>query len=187
MVDFKLSKFYCISNYSCNHCRVGSALSLPVPDQSVNLITAATCLHWLNKDLFFSEVKRVLKPGGVLAVYSSNAIYPVTGDMEIDTELRQLTDKVCIWRFHTSSLDTQLKKKKHKYGMKSTDNQQSIQRFSLKYKKQDSLLIFTSKGSFEITFRMAYYFPAQQFYTFPFTTTFINYSYSLAHKFNFTL
>ena len=38
-------------------------------DSSVDLITIAQALHWLNHDVFYSEVKRVLKPNGVFAAY----------------------------------------------------------------------------------------------------------------------
>ena len=36
---------------------------------SVDLITVAQALHWLNLELFYKEVARVLKPGGALVVY----------------------------------------------------------------------------------------------------------------------
>ncbi|MCP4490067.1 MAG: class I SAM-dependent methyltransferase, partial [Gammaproteobacteria bacterium] len=36
-----------------------------------SLITVAQALHWFNIDFFFKEVKRVLKPGGILAVWTS--------------------------------------------------------------------------------------------------------------------
>ena len=38
-------------------------------DCTVDLITIAQALHWLNHDLFYAEVRRVLKPGGVFAAY----------------------------------------------------------------------------------------------------------------------
>ena len=44
----------------------GSAFDLQVGNSSVDLITVAQALHWLLPyDRFFSEVMRVLKPGGV--------------------------------------------------------------------------------------------------------------------------
>lgn len=38
-------------------------------DNSVDLITAAQCIHWFNHTKFFKEVARVLKPGGTLAFW----------------------------------------------------------------------------------------------------------------------
>ncbi|HEX2682805.1 MAG TPA: class I SAM-dependent methyltransferase [Ferruginibacter sp.] len=38
-------------------------------DNSVNLVTVAQALHWFNFDPFYSEVKRVAKPGAVIAVW----------------------------------------------------------------------------------------------------------------------
>jgi SAM-dependent methyltransferase len=38
--------------------------------RSVDLITVAQALHWFDLPLFYAEVDRVLKPGGVLAVWT---------------------------------------------------------------------------------------------------------------------
>ncbi len=47
-----------------------------MPDQSVALITVAQALHWFDFDRFYAEVKRVLAPNGVIAVwaYGINAV-----------------------------------------------------------------------------------------------------------------
>jgi SAM-dependent methyltransferase len=47
-----------------------------LPDKSIGLITVAQALHWFNRERFFSEAKRVLKPDGALAVwlYSTNRL-----------------------------------------------------------------------------------------------------------------
>ncbi len=41
---------------------------------SVDLVTVAQALHWFDQEKFFLEVKRVLKPKGVLAVWSYNLL-----------------------------------------------------------------------------------------------------------------
>ena len=41
-----------------------------LPAASVDLVTVAQALHWLDADLFYEEAARVLIPGGVLAVWS---------------------------------------------------------------------------------------------------------------------
>ena len=44
----------------------GSAFSLPVENDSVDLLSVAQGLHWLTPyDLFFHEVKRVLRSNGI--------------------------------------------------------------------------------------------------------------------------
>lgn len=48
---------------------VANAESLPVRSGSVDLITAAGSLNYVNLDAFFPEAVRVLSSGGVLAVY----------------------------------------------------------------------------------------------------------------------
>ncbi|RAU84351.1 class I SAM-dependent methyltransferase [Pontibacter arcticus] len=37
-------------------------------DNSVDLVVVAQAVHWFNFDLFYAEAKRVLKPGGVIAI-----------------------------------------------------------------------------------------------------------------------
>ncbi|XP_059175897.1 putative methyltransferase DDB_G0268948 [Physella acuta] len=49
-------------------------------DGSVDLVTIATALHWVDQPEFFKEVKRVLKPGGTFAAYTFH------GDNIDDTE-----------------------------------------------------------------------------------------------------
>lgn len=39
-------------------------------DQSVDLITVATALHWFNRDAFYQEVHRILKPDGLIAAWA---------------------------------------------------------------------------------------------------------------------
>lgn len=55
-------------------------------DSCVDLVTVAVAIHWFNFDEFYREVKRVLKPKGILAAwtYSFTEISP-----EIDVLIRQ--------------------------------------------------------------------------------------------------
>ncbi len=52
--------------YQCHNAEDLSFL----PENSVNLITVATALHWFNLEAFFKQVDRVLKKDGVLAVWT---------------------------------------------------------------------------------------------------------------------
>ncbi len=56
-------------------------------DQSVDLVTVAQAAHWFEFDAFYAEVKRVLKPAGMIAVwaYGASRISP-----EIDTLVQYL-------------------------------------------------------------------------------------------------
>lgn len=49
--------------------RQGTAEGIGCLDNSVQLVTASQCAHWFNLKKFYSEVERVLLPGGVLAIY----------------------------------------------------------------------------------------------------------------------
>jgi ubiquinone/menaquinone biosynthesis C-methylase UbiE len=48
----------------------GDAHSIPLPDASVDLITAASALHWFELPRFYKEARRVLKPHGCLAAWA---------------------------------------------------------------------------------------------------------------------
>jgi SAM-dependent methyltransferase len=47
------------------------AESAPVlADQSVDLVTAAQAAHWFDLGIFYPEVRRVVRPGGLLAIWN---------------------------------------------------------------------------------------------------------------------
>ncbi|RKT47711.1 class I SAM-dependent methyltransferase [Thiocapsa rosea] len=50
--------------------RRGPAEACGLPDRSVDLVTVAQALHWLDLGRFYAEVRRVLRPDGLLAVWS---------------------------------------------------------------------------------------------------------------------
>lgn len=51
------------------------AEDVSLPDASVDLVLAAQALHWFDLDLFYAQVRRVLKPGGVLAAVGYDWMY----------------------------------------------------------------------------------------------------------------
>jgi hypothetical protein len=55
--------------------RVGPAEASELNDASVDLVTVAQALHWLDLDLFYPVVERVLVSGGVLAVWTYGSQY----------------------------------------------------------------------------------------------------------------
>ncbi len=48
---------------------VCTAEKTPFPNHSFDLITVAQALHWFNFEAFYREVRRVSKPGGLLATW----------------------------------------------------------------------------------------------------------------------
>lgn len=54
--------------------RVAPAEHSGLPDGSVDLVTVAQALHWFDLNAFYAEVKRVLKPDGVLATWTYGVI-----------------------------------------------------------------------------------------------------------------
>lgn len=55
--------------------RVASAEASGLADASVDLITVAQALHWFDLDRFYQEARRVLKPGGIIAVWSYGVLH----------------------------------------------------------------------------------------------------------------
>ncbi|WP_114228098.1 MULTISPECIES: class I SAM-dependent methyltransferase [Sphingomonas] len=46
---------------------VEAAEDCSLPDASCDLALAAQCIHWFDLDRFYAQVRRVLKPGGIVA------------------------------------------------------------------------------------------------------------------------
>jgi len=70
--------------------RVASAEDCGLPDASVDLITVAQALHWFDLERFYAEARRVLAPGGVLAVwtYGVNSVEGEDIDQAVQTFYR---------------------------------------------------------------------------------------------------
>lgn len=49
--------------------RVEAAEATRISDGSVDLMSVGQALHWLDLDRFYTEVKRVVKPGGIVAAW----------------------------------------------------------------------------------------------------------------------
>ncbi|WP_461532686.1 class I SAM-dependent methyltransferase [Sinomicrobium sp.] len=69
------------------HYSVCPAESTSFADKQFDLITVAQAVHWFDFDAFYKEVKRVLKPGGSLAV-TGYALLEV--DSEVDEVILEL-------------------------------------------------------------------------------------------------
>src|SRR5690606_9022572 len=65
----------------------------PLEDASADLVTVAQAFHWFGRDAFFAEAARVLRPGGLLAVWTYG-LFESTPDV----------DRV-VRRYHDEALD----------------------------------------------------------------------------------
>jgi SAM-dependent methyltransferase len=54
--------------------RVTPAEASGLPDRSTDLVTVAQALHWFDLPKFYAEVRRVLKPQGVVAAWGYNRL-----------------------------------------------------------------------------------------------------------------
>jgi SAM-dependent methyltransferase len=50
--------------------RLGRAEALPVEAESADVLTVAQAAHWLGIERFYEEARRIVKPGGILALFS---------------------------------------------------------------------------------------------------------------------
>jgi ubiquinone/menaquinone biosynthesis C-methylase UbiE len=50
----------------------GSAESIPLPDESVDVVTVAQAFHWFRPEEALAEIHRVLRPGGGCALISND-------------------------------------------------------------------------------------------------------------------
>lgn len=46
-----------------------AAETLPLPAAALDLLTVAQAVHWFDLDRFYAEARRVLRPGGILALW----------------------------------------------------------------------------------------------------------------------
>jgi SAM-dependent methyltransferase len=65
--------------------RIGRAESSGLPSRSANLVTAAQALHWFEPEVFFREAKRLLMPGGAIAVWGYGD--PILDDPHLQRKL----------------------------------------------------------------------------------------------------
>lgn len=63
----------------------------PLPDGSVDLVTVSQALHWLKLPAFYAEVRRVARPGGVIACWCYSEIQVAPG---VDPILFRLDNEI---------------------------------------------------------------------------------------------
>ncbi len=66
--------------------RVSTESESGLDDKSTDLVTCAQALHWFDLEKFYKEVKRVLKPGGIIAVWTYNLL-------RVNEQIDELIDK----------------------------------------------------------------------------------------------
>ncbi len=72
--------------------RRGLAEKTGLAAQSVDIITVAQALHWFDLNGFYKEVKRVLKPNAVLAVWTYNLLE--VGEYDIDQIIKKFDEDI---------------------------------------------------------------------------------------------
>lgn len=67
----KRSKTY---STGCLHYLCSAAGEIPLTEKSIDLITVSQAWHWLEANILEQEARRVLRPGGLLAVWGFNLL-----------------------------------------------------------------------------------------------------------------
>ena len=70
--------------------RVALAENSGLQDRSSDLVTVGAAIHWFDQPRFYEEVKRILKPGGVIALWGYNSVEVVDGPNALTQAIRQL-------------------------------------------------------------------------------------------------
>lgn len=71
--------------------RVAEAEDPGLEDHSVDLVTVASAVHWFDLERFYAEVRRIVKPGGTIAVWTYYT--PVFGN-EVDAVIHRLAHDI---------------------------------------------------------------------------------------------
>jgi len=61
---------------------VAASEHVPMADGSADLVTVAQALHWFVGEPFYAEVRRVVRPGGILAAWTYGMPHMVSDDVE---------------------------------------------------------------------------------------------------------
>ena len=73
--------------------RVAPAEDSGLPDRSVDLVTVAQAFHWFDFERFFAEVRRVLAPGGAVALWTYNL---ARVSPEVDEQTDRLAYRIAV-------------------------------------------------------------------------------------------
>ncbi len=69
-----------------------TAESSGLPDHSVDAVLIAQALHWIDLDRFWPEVRRIVRPYGIVTAWSY--AFQQTGDTALDALLREFTTEI---------------------------------------------------------------------------------------------
>jgi ubiquinone/menaquinone biosynthesis C-methylase UbiE len=82
---------HCLPHKKIKYFRA-SAENSRLPSNSIDLITVATAIHWFDKEKFFKEAERILKPNGILAVWNYTSFTSI--DDGLDKVIEYLNEKI---------------------------------------------------------------------------------------------
>ncbi|HVF05160.1 MAG TPA: methyltransferase domain-containing protein [Frankiaceae bacterium] len=72
---------------------VADAHALPLPDAGVDLVTYAQVFHWVRHDAAAAEARRVLRPGGALAVWWNDSAAQAEGWWRAQQQMLEVANR----------------------------------------------------------------------------------------------
>jgi ubiquinone/menaquinone biosynthesis C-methylase UbiE len=93
--------------------QLGAAEQLPFSDMNFDLVVTALAFHWFDQAAFLQEVKRVLAPGGYLAIYNDG----FTGTMIDEPRYEQWHREVYLQRYPSPPRDVRKAKEQDWRGL----------------------------------------------------------------------
>jgi ubiquinone/menaquinone biosynthesis C-methylase UbiE len=115
----------------------GTGEEIPVDNNSANIITCSSSVHWMKPDSLMKEIDRTLQPEGVFMVYGH--YFPVYAESHVLTKMHEK------WRINLNILEYE-------------DEKQAHQPYSL----SKSLTAFDTSGVFNYTRKL--YLHSEQFW-----------------------
>lgn len=73
---------------------ISLAESTPLEANSIDLITVAQAFHWFKAEAFYEEVRRVLKPNGIIALWCYGLFNIPDADTSLNAALQDFRDAV---------------------------------------------------------------------------------------------
>lgn len=92
--DLALSQIASMPDHPRIHRYVARAEASGLPDHSIDLITVAQSMHWFDIDAFHREVHRILKPNGIIAVWTYALL---SGTPELTAIIHRLYQHTAAW------------------------------------------------------------------------------------------
>lgn len=96
------------------HFHEGTSSQTGLLDTSADIVTCSQSLHWMDPTATFTEVARILRPGGVFAVYDYD-LPPTTGEWQADRAYKECMQTIAVMDEKISAIKQVHRWSKHEH------------------------------------------------------------------------